>query len=965
MDADTLKKLIKVLNTSNDKNVILKVLVKLRTDLVKNKNGIKQFAAAGGITPITRFLHKPHEQILETTLSILGNCCTEPDCCKEALGAKIMNTLSVILKTIPNPLVQCRACRLLGNLAKYNVDLLNYAECAVVAKSLCQILDETSDENTRLYAFRAIRILLTKSQFFTCLMESNGLVSYLKILEKILYKGEYVEEAPMPVNGLKNNQHRENYFQEVVRSLDTGLETYDSESLTNANRTLTMYEMPEKRDVFDELLKGLLAMSFNFYQCKLKIWQTLHQQKSTLAPIQQLFKEKNYRSQALRILSNFTKNKNSYFLLNSANIIPSLCAFLTTPNVDDPITDNERRYCLNIIGFLSGDALNRLKFRRSGCLPTLLAILKDTKIQTEKSLVLNILSCFEYDNVSLDYMFKKGLVKLLVRELAEFLNNLDEVEKNKKDEKQQKVKKRKLKITDDEDTKHKLIKTQEEEFFNFGLPWDSPRSSIESPCSSRSTSPLNSWLYNHSQTLLDDDTSYSPVCSDEEGDEEEAPENINENSTVDNNIPSSDYLDILKLLDISESTETIDDNILDKEEFNDEESRDIIQSKSTHQHDLPPNCIDMIGKLLMKATAGVHKSVDLVESETMFTLLKAVRFYGGNNNFSTALTNIILETRFFVCVIQIGIIQEIHKLFETEELHKDALSFFETLTCVGESNYGKSELARLLKFGDPSSQAKAAIATAYVIKSNRLLQTFLNEGNVLKILFDNILTENSTELASEAVNALTFMCINTLDISRQNGTTLSDYELYNERTESLYDKDMIFQISKSEDNSIVEVPFNKKLLCDASDVFNSMLHSDFREGNEGKISLTTATVGGLKYFLNLIVRISQQQKLTIPSANKDKFLLEAFEMSRIYIIPTLETELLNMLFSTMDPTSCLSLFEWSIKNYHVTLMEETINYYLCAKLPPEIKVKLFCDANNSTFKKEWNNMIRDTILDRF
>lgn len=57
--------------------------MKLRTDVVKDKDGINLFYSEGGIAPLVRLISKPYEKILEVALSILGNCCTTKECCKQ------------------------------------------------------------------------------------------------------------------------------------------------------------------------------------------------------------------------------------------------------------------------------------------------------------------------------------------------------------------------------------------------------------------------------------------------------------------------------------------------------------------------------------------------------------------------------------------------------------------------------------------------------------------------------------------------------------------------------------------------------------------------------------------------------------------------------------------------------------------------------------------------------------------
>lgn len=83
MNEVSLKNAINEITTSNDKKIIYKLLVKIRTDIVKNESGIRLFYSCSGIKPLVSLLHKPYEQCIEVALSILGNCCTVEECCFE------------------------------------------------------------------------------------------------------------------------------------------------------------------------------------------------------------------------------------------------------------------------------------------------------------------------------------------------------------------------------------------------------------------------------------------------------------------------------------------------------------------------------------------------------------------------------------------------------------------------------------------------------------------------------------------------------------------------------------------------------------------------------------------------------------------------------------------------------------------------------------------------------------------
>lgn len=306
---------------------------------------------------------------------------------------------------------------------------------------------------------------------------------------------------------------------------------------------------------------------------------------------------------------------------------------------------------------------------------------------------------------------------------------------------------------------------------------------------------------------------------------------------------------------------------------------------------------------------------------------------------------------------------------------KDSFGFLDTLTSVGECNYGKEELARLLRSDDEISHKRAAITVAYIIRSKPLLYQFLNDGNALHVLLNVILSAKQDEFTAEAVDSLTCMSRFTLGIDIPQTAAdkrLDEYDVFieNDTSQSLYDNcDMRFLVhdpNSQEDNNknVTAIAFNKSVLCSTSEVFNTMLNSDFREGNEGEIHLRTYTVSGLLYFLNLIVRQSKNLKMNIPPPDKYFTLLEAFEMSRIYIIPEMEQFVLQLLISQLDESNCLSVLEWSLKNYHVELTEMSINYYLCSNLTTDAKVKLFRTADYSTYSAEWFQMIIETVLSR-
>lgn len=98
MNKQVVTNLIKVISKSTDKNSIYKALVKLRTDLVKDKHGVALLLEVdGSIGSLVRLISKPYEKILEVALSILGNACTLKECSKQVMMVDNYTTLIAML----------------------------------------------------------------------------------------------------------------------------------------------------------------------------------------------------------------------------------------------------------------------------------------------------------------------------------------------------------------------------------------------------------------------------------------------------------------------------------------------------------------------------------------------------------------------------------------------------------------------------------------------------------------------------------------------------------------------------------------------------------------------------------------------------------------------------------------------------------------------------------------------------
>ncbi|EDX14898.1 uncharacterized protein LOC6730102 [Drosophila simulans] len=964
---EQVESMLEVLKTSTDRTVIYKCLVKLRTDLVKDKNGIVLFRTAGGVHIMVRLITKLNEKIMEVVLSILGNCCTDEQACIEAVECKVIPPLVTILKTIPNPLIQCRACRMLGNIAKSKKasQCLN-VHYAAIAPAICHIIESTNAVQTRIMAFRVCRFLLASSQFLKYFLMANGFQQLMRIFLAVM-KNEEAPKEPVPdiemstLIGLKRNQHREKYFEEVARNLEgVRSDIFDHQMLKNSTRNCD-YALPKENEAAVELaleiLKCLVLISAQ--QIGLKVWESISGNTSLASIVCFVKEDGDQRASALKILSNFCKDPFAFYMLSTADAIVAACEMLMAVNMAKPLSESESRHCINIILTLSTDACSRSKIRRCGALRKLVAMIRDSNSQSERSSLFHILYNFQYDNLSMELMLYEGLMPMLVRELNDYLTSDDEHHKRRRDERLQGGKKRKLTDPTTPDTLSKFSKTHETLGSDFESPSSSPRSyRTTSPCSSRSMSPVCKDLLTN-----DDDDNYSPTCSDDDEDEDDSTNNSNldtrERRIAANRSQPSNVLDILKL--IEEGSEPIDDPLSDKEDL--EELSSDVPPKLAPFRNTACNTIDIIENLIYRITLMVNKRVELGKPETLDTLIRAIKLFGSNNNFPNALTNILLESQFFAQIIKHGVVHQLYQFTKLKEIRKDGFAFLETLTNVGESNYGKEELVRLLRCDDVISQQRAAISVAYIVKSHRLLYQFLYDGNALNMLFDMMLRKKTEDhYADEAADAVTSMARYTLGIVVPEAEPAeSTAGICNQRandTAPLHANcDMRFLVGHGADST--SIGFNKQLLCETSEVFNKMLNSDFREGHHGEIQLPDYTASGLRYFLHLIV--CQERHLTEPDYPA---LLQAYEMARVYIMPEMEVLLQQRLIQFLDSHNCLRLLEWALKNYHADLTETAISFYLCSALPAQEKLQLFRAAEDSTYASEWFQLLNDAVFER-
>lgn len=296
------------------------------------------------------------------------------------------------------------------------------------------------------------------------------------------------------------------------------------------------------------------------------------------------------------------------------------------------------------------------------------------------------------------------------------------------------------------------------------------------------------------------------------------------------------------------------------------------------------------------------------------------------------------------------------------------------LTAVGETGYGRGEMAHLLLKGDRRMHKHIAVVTTYIICQSKFLHTLLVEHGGLYTVIECILTKGD-DLSEDAACGLTALCkqlqINLPEIDESRiedvrGAGFSATESYTTEADVQADNVIVF-IAGEEDSGADQlgtqtVAFNRDSLVQYSDVFSSMLNNDFRESKDKQIRLKKQTLIGIRYFLDSVHQMTQSKHIRRPSARHIGAVLEAYDMAQIYMLAELEKVFFNLIVCLLAPETALAVFEFALANHKPELSEIAVTYYLCCNVTGATKVTMYRKADNGEYSKEWNQMMLDTVV---
>lgn len=255
------------------------------------------------------------------------------------------------------------------------------------------------------------------------------------------------------------------------------------------------------------------------------------------------------------------------------------------------------------------------------------------------------------------------------------------------------------------------------------------------------------------------------------------------------------------------------------------------------------------------------------------------------------------------------------------------------------------------------------------ISDPKILHTLLVECGGLYTTMEIILTKDD-DLCNEAASGLTAL-------SKELKISVPDFDAdridltvrFDEQRQHITDEDVsnhkvvTFIAGKTDENAVSEnVLFNEDVLIAFSDVFSSMLKSDFRESKNKEIRLQRQTVSGIRYFLDAIQQRTAGEPLHIADSKYIGAVLETYDMCQVYMLADLERDIYNLVLCMLNDQTVLRVFEFAMANHKPELSELAINYYLSADVAGPLKVAMYRAADNSDYFKEWNQMMLDLVV---
>lgn len=999
---------------SSESSVAYDGLLQIRSNITQTKEGYKTLRENKVLRDLVNLLHKPNEKILDVTLSILGNCCLDSDCRNEVVSHGIVGPLATVIQNIARDSIQCRACRLIGNLAQEPciAELLHNER---ITASIVAVLvsDSGSSTGTRQMAVRALRMLWSvtsqREQMLNC-----QVVRAVALL--------------LPVN--QKNSGEQHLLLAIVKALA---------AFTN-----------HRSDECAQQVQG----SGSGYQHLVSLVANSH-----------------LKHLALACICNLCYTSSSRPALGSVGTVETIIEELFS---DQQNNTGLRTEMVLALCYLCRESVNRAKIRHAGGLPLMLRIIRNCSTATVRSSVFNALVQFLYDENSLQVLLKEGLVAILVDKVVDFVKangrvhskisvcleesrksgsyseNVDPASDNNKQhspglrksclsdvvsdtsantDRDQEVPRRRFRATS---PSYQAV-VQEQGNTARCLPnitcsghcrdpspdysmvgdWSpaSPSSMYVSP--DASPSQRGTWIASPSHTSTSDGLSppssphalyattfdhvdcpeaYSPVCYDLGDDEDDCDWHSDHD---DGGGGGDDDFDYDYFDEEEEEKEEEAAYIQSRDIREDKHSEHVVFSPDSKQQErvaddkcLCDTELDAALILLSRISHMDNPVDELAAHSTLAALIDYITLIRDPQpRASRTLFRIVRNHHYFmslllqrfVLTVQSRLCQPQHTNCQMcGEFESIGLLLFWNITIFSHSGFGEGELAHHLLKGEVSVQRLLAVSIPYVVRIQTVLWKLLVECNALKILVQVLDSSNSTEhdgllkyvpLSLKQLAADLGICNPYNHTERTHDRDDEHPEHFDEassgsvtiQSTTKVSDDAVFLVL--DDGSSVQV--SKMHLSSQSPMFEAMFRGDFKESNEDYVPLP----GISHYCLINLLRIMKLGHVPsyIPGidlgtslelvAVLDRFLVPGCEQLTHMIV----TRFLSHSTAVKIYFGCMEAGD--VSHFH-TLRLNTVRYVLTSSVTHRKTENMFQGLLCSPYRKQVLADITDILQDR-
>ncbi|XP_021941760.1 armadillo repeat-containing protein 5 [Zootermopsis nevadensis] len=987
---------------NKDKHIFLKLksssssiaydgLVGIRSNIMKTKEGCKILKENNILNELVNFLRKPNEKILDVTLSILGNCCLDNDCRNEVVSYGIVSPLASIIHNISRDSIQCRACRLVGNLAQ-ELCFAEQLHNENITPSIVALLDTDSGSSiaTRQMAVRALRMLwkVTSQR------------------EKML-NCRVVHAVALLLPGNQESVGEQHLLLEVVKALA---------AFTSCCSEECAQQVQGSGSGFQHLMSLVAYPSLKYL--------------------------------ALECICNLCHATSSRPALGNVGTVKIVIRELSCHQQDS--TEFHTEMVLALCN-LCRESVNRAKIRHGGGLPLMLRIIRNSSVASLRSSVVNALVQFMYDEKSLQELLGEGLVSTLICKITDFVkengrahsksivheesakdsvkdgscnDNVDSASDtrrhlspilrssctssglNRADREPQSSRRR---FRANSPSYQAVVKEQVHTARHCREPspdycasgdWSpgSPSSMCFSPdasppqwrkqaacpsvgSASDGLSPPSSPPTSYSEVFEDVDypEAYSPICCDP-GDVDDNGENEHEPRPREEEEDDDDDDDD-ELAACFVSGDTSEDRNSEHVALSPDSKRSVEDSKHLCDGELDAALI-----LLSRVSHMDSPVEELAAHSTFATLIAYVTLIRDPHpRASRILFRIIRNHHYFMSLllhrfvptVQSHLCQPQHSAcWLCSEFKSIGLSLLSQITMLAHSGFGEGELAHHLLKGEVLVQRLLAVSVPHIVRTQRILWKLLVECDALRTLV-HMLDDGVTGddgLRKHVPVSLTLVA-GALDVANPCHHTkgIHDHDKCPDNMDETGSGSFVIPSGTEASDDVVflllddgtTIQVSKMQLCLRSPVFEAMFRGDFRESNEECVPLP----GISRHCLLGLLRILKLGG--VPSGVPDIDLTTSLELVAVldrFLIPGSERLTDMIVGKFMSHRTAVDIYircmeAGDVSHFH-SLRYDTVRFVLTSDAAPSKTEKIFEDLLQCPYRKQVLTDITDILQER-